>query len=187
MKLKVKLQSFYTGKGDKGASLICGKKIDKSCCEVEALGELDELNSLLGIVRTKKMDQELKSVVLAIQENLFIIQANIAIFFFGKQVKAPVFKKEKVVELERFIDRCEKEVKPAKKFIIAGEHPVAAWFDYARAVSRRAERRIRVVAKKHTVNPSISAYMNRLSSTLFACGRLAAKRARAKELHPSYK
>ena len=128
---------FYTGKGDKGTSLICGKKIDKTCAEMEALGDLDELNSLLGLIRSYQIQRQFQNELKGVQENLFTIQAHIAVIMLGKKFKAPVFSHNKITELETVIDTLEKEIQPAKKFVISGESQSAAWFDYARAVCRR--------------------------------------------------
>ena len=76
---------FYTGKGDKGKSIVGKKIIDKTSVEIEALGDLDELNSLLGIVRSSVSDKAFKRIILSVQENLFIIQANVAGFMLARR------------------------------------------------------------------------------------------------------
>ncbi len=191
---------FYTGKGDKGKSLICGKKIDKTCVEMETLGHLDELNSLLGLIRSQQIQSQFRDALKSVQENLFTIQANIAILMFGKKFKAPVFVHEKITELETLIDALEKEIQPEKKFVITGETIAAGWFDYARAVCRRAERETVKLSKKKPsysagrrirtgkkINPDILAYLNRLSGLLFACARYESKVANIKESNPTYR
>lgn len=178
---------FYTGKGDKGHSLICGKKVDKTCCEMEALGHLDELNSLLGLIRSYQIQPQFQEQLKGVQENLFIIQANLAVIMLGKKFKAPAFIHNKITELETVIDALEKEIQPAKKFVISGETQTAAWFDYARAVCRRAERKTLKLAKKKKINPDILAYLNRLSGFLFAGARYESKVAHIQETHPQYK
>ncbi|MEK7503345.1 MAG: cob(I)yrinic acid a,c-diamide adenosyltransferase [Patescibacteria group bacterium] len=187
---------FYTGKGDKGKSIVGKKIIDKTSVEIEALGDLDELNSLLGIVRSSVSDKAFKRIILSVQENLFIIQANVAGFMLARRslgvggkpkFKPPLFKEEKIRELEKIIDRFEHKIKPAKKFIIPGAGEESAWLDYARAVSRRAERSVFRYSKRHSLNPHILSYMNRLSSLFFAMARMAVKKSFGAERYPQYR
>ncbi len=178
---------FYTGKGDGGASLVNGKKFDKTCVEIESLGHIDELNSLLGLIRNQSILPRFREQLKLIQENLFIIQANIAIIMYGKKFKAPEFPQFKVKEAEELINSLEAEILPEKKFVIPGETAASAWFDYARAVCRRAERETFRLAKQKKITPPILSYLNRLSGLLFAFARFEAKQARVKESHPKYK
>lgn len=177
---------FYTGKGDGGQSNIGGKKIDKTCVEMRSLGELDELNSLLGLARTQKISAKTKAILKDIQQDLFIVQANIGALLFGNEWPAPPLLPEKIKKLEQWIDDFEKKVKPARGFIIAGENQASAWLDLARTVSRRAEREVLVVAKEQAIDANVLAYMNRLSSLMFALARLEAKKRKTKEEHPRY-
>lgn len=184
---------FYTGKGDKGKSFVGKKKIDKTSIEIEALGDLDELNSLLGIVRSSVSNKIFKKIILDVQENLFIIQANVAGVFYPK-FKPPEFKSLKIKELEKIIDNFERKIKPAKKFIIPGASEESAWLDYARAVSRRVERSVLKIAVRRkpyairwTFDPNILAYLNRLSSLFFAMARMAVKRSSKAERYPQYR
>jgi len=78
--------NFYTGKGDKGRSYVGKKSVSKTCLEVEALGQLDELNSTLGLLKSQKVNRSLKSILHQVQENLFTIQSHVAIY--EKDVKA---------------------------------------------------------------------------------------------------
>lgn len=180
------MKLFYTGKGDKGKSIVGKKKIDKTSIEIEALGDLDELNSLIGIIKSKIGNKNFKIILHNVQENLFIIQANIASFMFPK-FKPPEFKNLKIKELEKIIDNLERKIKPAKKFIVPGATEESAWLDYARAVSRRVERNILRHSKKHYLNPDILAYANRLSSLFFALARMSVKKASCAERYPQYR
>lgn len=178
---------FYTGKGDKGASKVGKVKMDKSCLEAEVLGTLDELNSLLGLIKSQKdLPKNLKKHLENVQEKLFIIQAHIAALVFkGKQTAR--ITTDHIKELEAIIEVLEKEIKPAKKFILSGEHELAAWLDYARAVSRKVEREVVRFKKTKKVSPETIAFLNRLSSFLFALARSETKKSGKKEKHPSYK
>tara|TARA_B100001971_G_scaffold199058_1_gene209290 strand:- start:310 stop:849 length:540 start_codon:yes stop_codon:yes gene_type:complete len=176
---------FYTGKGDKGLSHIGKKKIDKTCLDIESLGALDEVNSFLGVILNQKITASNKKIVRGVQEDLFIIQANIASLMLGVK-KAPAFKQDKVRKLETHINKFEREVNPKPSFVISGSTEATAWLDYSRTLARKAEIAMLRLNKKKKVKPDILAYLNRLSSLLYAMARAETKRARKKEAHPSY-
>jgi len=176
---------FYTGKGDKGVSAVGKKKIKKTNPFVEALGELDELNSMCGVLKTDAIRPELRKELHQIQENLFIIQANLAYMMLKEKREPPFFPAEKTLAAEQVIQTIEDKLKPTKGFVISGSTRISAWLDMLRARSRRAERRVVAVSKN--INPNILPYLNRLSSILFALARDEAFRAKKKEQHPSYK
>jgi len=186
---------FYTGKGDKGKSYVGKKKVDKSCFEIETLGDLDEFNSFLGLIKSHTIPKDTKKYLHSVQEKLFIIQAQIAALLFKSKYPSPKIKKAHIKEIEKIIDALEKKIKPARKFIIPGETQTSAWLDYARALSRRVERNVLKIAKKtirrssgqEKISAETLAYLNRLSSLLFALARFETKRARKKEKHPTYK
>lgn len=176
---------FYTGKGDKGKSVVGKKKIDKTSIEIEALGDLDELNSLLGVIKQNVQSLVFNKIISNVQENLFIIQANVAGVWYPK-FKIPEFKYSKIKELEKIIDNFEHKVKPALKFVVPGATETSAWLDYGRVVARRAERSIIRHSKRHFVDQTILSYMNRLSSLFFAMARMSVKLSNKKERHPIY-
>lgn len=178
---------FYTGKGDSGQSNVGGKKVSKDSPEMQALGDLDELNSLVGLVRTRVLPAKVKNVLEEVQQNLFIIQANIGAMLFGSEFPAPPMQRIKIIALEKLIELYEKQVKPRRGFIIPGSNEKSAWFDLVRTVSRRAERSVVALSKRHKVSPEILAYLNRLSSLFFALGRVMAKAVARKEKNPNYK
>jgi cob(I)alamin adenosyltransferase len=99
---------------------------------------------------------------------------------------AKVLTKERVHELEREIDAIEEKIQPERGFIISGEDAVSAQLDYVRAVARRAERKIDTLHKQHELPLEILAYMNRLSSYLYALARLEAFNQKTKESNPKY-
>lgn len=185
---------FFTGKGDKGTSIVGKKQMDKGGLEAELLGMLDELNSLLGLIKSQNVSKNTKKHIENIQEKLFIVQAYIAAIVFQGKEKARITT-EHIKEMEEIILAIEKEIKPARKFIISGEHEISAWLDYARAVARRVERELirfrkrtfRRGSRQAKISPETLAFINRLSSFLFALARHETKRARKKEKHPKYK
>lgn len=177
---------FYTGKGDKGSSQIGKKKVAKDSPIVEALGDLDELNSLIGVVKTQTRKPSLAKKLEKVQHNLFIIQARIAWFMYPK-FPSPQITEAKIKSMEQEIDAIEKKIKPARGFVVAGSDPVASWLDLLRAVSRRVERSVVKLHKTKPLPQEIITYLNRLSSYLYALARAEVSVKKIKELHPNYK
>ena len=181
---------LYTRKGDGGTTKTfgCDQRISKSSAVAEALGSLDEINSYLGLckVASEKAGLEVggkkfSDIVHGAQENLFITQAEVA--GADKTVSA-----EKVKEIEAIIDAAEKELPPIKTFFISGGTELAALFDVARTTARRAERRV-IAARDEgliKVGDGTAAYLNRLSSLLYALARLTNHKSGIKEPAPKY-
>ncbi len=177
--------NFYTGKGDKGKSYVGKISVSKTCLEVESLGQLDELNSMLGVLKSQKIPKKLKNILHGVQENLFIIQSHIANIMLGGSFKVPEFKEVKIKDMEKMIDDIESRLPPVKKFIISGINPVSAWLDLIRAKSRNVERSVLKIKKINRLDQNIRTYLNRLSSLFFALARYEARNV--KESNPSYK
>jgi cob(I)alamin adenosyltransferase len=175
---------FYTKKGDKGKSKIKGKCIPKDSIFFEVLGEFDELNSLIGVVKNNV--KEFKRKLHQIQEDLFIIQAQIAWYLYPEFEK-PKISKEKIENLEKEIDEIERKIKPKERFIIPGKEIKSAWLQYLRAVCRRVERKLVSFNRKHKLPPESLAYMNRLSSYFYSLGRFLVFKKGLKEDYPKYK
>lgn len=180
---------LYTGKGDGGTTKTfgCNQRISKSSAIAEALGNLDELNSFLGLLRVRVAESQFEidskkfeNIILSVQENIFIISAGLA---GSDKVLVP----EKTEAIERVINEAEKELPPIKTFSIAGGTELAAMFDFARTLARRGERRVVAVRDEGTdVHPETLKYLNRLSSLLFALARLSNLRSGINESAPSY-
>lgn len=182
---------LYTRKGDGGTTKTfgCDQRISKSSAIAEALGSLDEINSFLGLVKVnpKAVSCQLAAVsfseiIQKVQENLFIIQAELA--------GAPkTLTEEKIKEIELLIDTAEKEMPPIRTFFISGGTELGASFDFARTLVRRAERRVVGVTEegKVKVGAQTLAYLNRLSSLLYALARLSNHFAGIEEKAPDYK
>lgn len=176
---------FYTGKGDKGKSYVGKKSVKKICFEVEALGQLDELNSMLGVLKSQKISNNLREIIHGIQENLFTIQSHVANIMLGQSFKVPEFKSSKVKEIEKIIDSIEQRLPPLKKFVISDVNQTSAWLDLVRAKSRNVERDVLKIKKIDQLSQEIRAYLNRLSSLFFALARWEARSE--KERNPSYR
>ena len=179
---------LYTRRGDGGetGTFGCDQKISKSSPFAEALGAVDEINSLLGLVKVKAATEpEIVKSLERAQQNLFIIQAELA---GAKQT----IKAEALGALEKVIDEIERELPPITSFFVAGGTELATLLDYARTVARRAERRawLAEVEAKAVGGQSLGqfslAYLNRLSSLLYALARRANHKADIKEQAPRY-
>jgi len=186
----ITVSMLYTGKGDDGKTKLFGcdqKRISKSSSVAEALGNLDELNSFLGLIKVKTIGEKFEvggktsqDIVGDIQENIFTISACIA--GADKGITA-----DKVKEIEDIVAVCENELPPIKTFSLAGGTELSALFDFARTLARRAERRVVAVNDElNNINPEILKYLNRLSSILFALARLTNHRSGIKESAPRY-
>jgi cob(I)alamin adenosyltransferase len=172
---------LYTRGGDKGKTMLycCQEKLSKSAAVIEAMGTLDELCSLLGVVKIAAKNNKLVAAELhKAQENIFTIQALLA----GADKK---FGAEKTAELEKTINAIEKKLPPIKNFTIPGGTELGALLDYTRAVCRRAERHAIAVPKKYHLSAEALVYLNRLSSLLYALARLA--NCKIGEKAPTYK
>ena len=188
--------ALYTRKGDSGTTKVLDSKerFSKGSPLAEALGSLDELNSFLGLCKVKARGAQEGGLLLRkkririsealgeIQQNLFLIQAE----FAGAKKKLI---KAKVIRLEKITDAAEKELPPITAFTIAGGTEVAALLDISRTLARRAERRVVEVndAGARRVGTQTLAYLNRLSSLLFALARLSNYKSGITEESPDYK
>lgn len=176
---------LYSGKGDNGTTTAFGcdqQRISKSSELPEALGALDELNAFLGFVKMRATTEpRIGAALHDVQETLFIVQAEVA----GADKRVG---ESAVRDVENRVNAIEKEIPPLKGFSIAGGTELSALLDVARTLARRAERRVIAVeeAGVRPLSPEMKAYMNRLSSLLFALARLANHLAGVAEENPKY-
>ena len=176
---------LYTGKGDKGTTTAFGcnqQRISKSSELPEALGALDELNAFLGFVKMCAVkESRIAGALRDAQETLFIIQAEVA----GADKKVG---EDAMKQIEKIVNDIEKEIPKLKGFSIAGGTELSALLDVARTLARRAERRVIAVKELGLCELSSEtlAYMNRLSSLLFALARLANHLSGVVEESPKY-
>jgi len=180
---------LYTGKGDKGTTktLNTPERIPKNSAVIEALGAVDELNTWLGFCRVKFNENQLTinnkniaEILLAVQENLFIIQGELA----GADLS---LMPEKISELESIINEIEKQLEPINSFLIPGGTEISALCDFGRTIARRAEREVVALMNSVKISDTMLAYTNRLSSLLYALARYANQTSSVKEQAPSYK
>ena len=182
---KKRITKVYTRTGDEGiTSLISGVRVSKSSPRVEAYGDVDELNAVLGIARIHVRDQELGAILTEIQNDLFIIGADLA---SPPDVDVPRITSKRVEELESLIDKLLEELGPLKEFILPGGSGGGAYLHFSRTVSRRAERRIVSLMKEEEVNQNTLIYVNRLSDLLFVMARIENIRAGFSETFVEFK
>lgn len=169
------MPSIYTKTGDTGeTSLLGGKRVDKNCIEIDAIGEVDELNSCIGVLVEKlstKNYQEVREKLSVVQHTLFTLGSSIAAVQTDL-VKVPELGESSITQLEQWIDIMTDELPPLTQFILPGGGATAAYSFYARAVCRRAERRaVELSQKNSALNPLAVKYLNRLSDFLFVLAR----------------
>ena len=183
---------LYTRKGDAGTTKDFksgpGERKSKSSCQTEALGALDELNSFLGLAKVKSAalpwtvnGKAPADIVGWAQNSLFSVQAEVA----GADKRVD---QGKVAEMESWIDWIEKELPPIKTFFISGGTELAAIFDVSRTLARKAERRVIAGAEagEFKIDPATLAFLNRLSSLLYALARFVNSQAGVSEQPPWY-
>ncbi|ELZ78165.1 cob(I)yrinic acid a,c-diamide adenosyltransferase [Haloferax larsenii] len=174
----------YTGRGDEGMTdLRDMTRVSKTSHRIEAYGTVDELNALLGTVRPTGYD-DVDEVLELVQNHLHIVQADLA--NPDPDEDDPQIRDEHVDDLEDWIDTADEELDPLTSFILPGGSESGAKLHHARAVSRRAERRVVALAGEESVNESVVAYLNRLSDALFVYARLVNARDGVPEESPTY-
>lgn len=166
----------FNKKGDKGeTSLLFGKRVPKSSLHCEAYGTIDEAVSALGIARNMVTRKKTKDIILKIQKELFTVGAELAIAPEDSEKLASSFKPvtdKMSTELEKLIDELEAEITMPKAFIIPGANAGSAMIDLARAIVRRAERRVVTLREQDELkNEAVSPYLNRLADLLFTLAR----------------
>ena len=177
---------IYTKTGDEGLTgLFGGGRVSKDDPRVEAYGDVDELNAVLGVVRAVEMMPRIDEVLVPVQRDLFSIGALLATPDLEKMrqhlAKAQI-DEDRIAELEGRIDECDRELEPLRAFIVPGGTPKAAALHVARTVCRRAERRVILLQREHEIPQIVVVYLNRLSDLLFTLARVANTRAGAGEV-----
>ena len=163
---------IYTKGGDKGeTSLLGGTRVSKSHERVEAYGNLDELNSFIGMIRDLEIAQHYRDVLVRIQESLFVAEALIARDPEKESRELPSLSEEEISILETEIDLMNEELPPLANFILPGGHVTVSYCHIARTVCRRAERSLIRLNLISPVDDIIIRFLNRLSDYLFVLAR----------------
>lgn len=165
---------IYTKTGDQGeTSLFDGTRVTKNHARVELYGEIDEINSHIGLALSFAKDPDFKTALFQIQRDLFALGAKLANPQDKKQKDKADFDESKITNLETQIDAWERQLEPMKNFILPGGTHASASLQIARCVCRRAERALVTFTQNHPTSPLYLEYINRLSDYLFVAARMA--------------
>lgn len=169
---------IYTKTGDSGeTSLFAGGRVRKSDLRVEAFGTIDELNSLLGLVRTYPLPEQAEQWLEKVQNDLFTVGADLATPSGENPAWLVRLNAAPISDLERSIDTMDADLEPLKAFILPGGTTAAATIHVARTVCRRAERAVVALSDTEPINPLVLMYLNRLSDFLFTLARWVNRKA----------
>ncbi len=161
-----RLSKIYTRTGDSGTTgLGDGSRTTKDSLRITAIGEVDELNSSLGVLLVEELPTQVREMLTGIQHDLFDLGGELSIPGMTL-LPAP-----RVADLEQHIDAFNAELEPLKDFILPGGTRAAALTHLARAICRRAERAVVSLAGQENVSEASRQYLNRLSDLLFVLGR----------------
>ncbi|MBF8269375.1 MAG: ATP:Cob(I)alamin adenosyltransferase [Gammaproteobacteria bacterium] len=173
-----RISKVVTRTGDDGSTgLADGSRIAKSDLRIETMGDIDELNSCLGLLQAQGIDVAISESLLEIQHRLFDIGGELALPGTTRIDSACV------KQLEELIKHYNRELPPLREFILPGGNQSAALSHLARAVCRRSERHLFRLAESATVNPHSTIYINRLSDLLFILARIMARQDGGVEIH----
>ncbi len=172
----VKLNKIYTRTGDDGSTgLVDGSRLSKSSVRVRAYGEVDETNSVIGLVRLHLENQTLDNMLARIQNDLFDLGADLATPLPGEGEADSEYAlrilSEQAQRLENELDQLNEDLEPLTSFVLPGGSPPAAYLHQARTVCRRAERTVVEMMDSEPVNPAALTFLNRLSDFLFVAAR----------------
>lgn len=176
---------IYTRRGDAGETgLFGGPRVPKDDLRVEAYGQIDELNAVLGMSMGLLAAEDMPEVarrLRVLQGDLFVLGAHLATPAPEDGARSrpsiPPLPTERVAEMEEWIDAAEEELSPLTTFILPAGTTGASTLHLARTICRRAERRVISLAREATIDPDCVRILNRLSDLLFVWARLANHRA----------
>jgi len=173
-----RLSKIYTKTGDQGETgLADGTRIDKTDARVMAMGDVDELNSLIGVLIAHDMVDNIAEQLQRIQHTLFNLGGELSL------PGAELVLQKHVKSLEELIDKYNEDLPGLKEFILPGGSQAAAICHLARTVCRRAERSLLGLARTDAVNHNSQCYLNRLSDFLFVLARIIVRQAGGEEVY----
>lgn len=168
---------IYTRTGDAGdTGLFGGGRVPKDHPRVAAYGDVDELNSAIGVARATAPAQAFDPLLESIQRDLFALGGQLATpdpAGVAKALEKAQLSDERIAELERVMDAADEELTPLRAFVLPAGTPKACALHLARTVCRRAERSVVALVRENELPPVFLVYLNRLSDLLFTLARLA--------------
>ena len=179
----MRISKVYTRTGDEGKTRLAGgQEVWKDSLRVEAYGTVDELNSVIGIIRMTLQKADgvkplvgLQDVLCWTQHKLFDVGGILATVPGTTFSNMPAIVVSDVERLEKSIDECQKDLAPLKEFVLPGGGEISAYLHLARTVCRRAERVCVRLSREETVDPHVIQFLNRLSDACFVFARWVAK------------
>lgn len=180
---------IYTKTGDNGTTgLIGGMRVPKDSPRIEAYGSVDELNAVLGIVRSYSLPEHLDKILERIQDELFTVGADLALPPGVNRADwgTPKLPEDAIQALEKDVDQYESRIEPLRQFILPGGAPAAAMLHLARTVARRAERCCVTLAHAENADSLVITYLNRLSDLCFVLARFVNRQESKPESHPTF-
>ena len=168
-----RITRVYTRTGDDGTTALgTSQRVAKDAARIEAYGDVDELNSVLGAARAANLDAALDAPLARIQNELFHLGSDLCIPEEDKkEMPVPQIEERHVQALEALMDELSESLSPLENFILPGGTPAAAQLHVARCVCRRAERRLVTLARDEAIGAFAIRYLNRLSDALFVMAR----------------
>jgi len=179
----------YTGTGDDGTTGVMGKgRVRKDSCIIQATGDIDELNSSIGVAIANTSDDYVNRMLRGVQDKLFTLGAQVSASVEGGVQTKSRIGEEDLKLLEEQIEELGATLPELRKFILPGGSASSACLHNARAVARRAERSVVALSneKKTNLDPLIQKYLNRLSSFLFVAARYTNRKDGVEEANPTY-
>ncbi|MBI5837047.1 MAG: cob(I)yrinic acid a,c-diamide adenosyltransferase [Candidatus Eisenbacteria bacterium] len=182
--MTIRITRVYTRAGDGGETqLVGGRKVAKDALRIQAYGTVDELNSILGLVRTANRETpgpedarvEIEGALRRIQNELFNLGSDLATPLADRHPKQPGIEARHIKKLEQDIDRLNAGLPMLESFVLPGGGWVSAYLHQARTVCRRAERLLVQLVREEPVTEHDLPYLNRLSDYLFVLGRWSAQ------------
>lgn len=171
-----RLTKIYTRTGDKGETgLATGERVAKDSAIMHAQGDVDELNSLLGML-VCKLEADISVDIKVIQNDLFDLGGELS-------CAMPLLKQDRIDWLEQKLDQLNEDLPPLKEFILPGGGEAASLCHLARSVCRRAERNLVTANREANINTNVLAYINRLSDLLFVLSRYITKQQGEAEVY----
>lgn len=162
-----RLSRITTRTGDNGTTgLADGTRLSKSAPRVQALGDVDELNSQLGLLLCEPLPDAVRELLIDVQHELFNLGGELAM------PTAPLLTDQAVAQLDRALEQHNAALPPLREFILPGGTRSAALAHIARTVARRAERSVVALGEVETLRSSLVLYLNRLSDLLFVLARV---------------
>ena len=185
--MSIRLSKIYTKVGDKGSTLLAtGERVLKSNVRIEAYGNVDELNAVVGFLGDHLGDPRFSDI----RESLLVIQNEL--FDVGGELSVPldvldtsrqqVIQPSSVERLEREMDHFNETLPPLENFVLPGGHPANSMAHMCRTVCRRAERAVVRMSEQDAVRDEVRVYLNRLSDWFFVLSREISRRLNVKEV-----